>query len=109
MEKKTFLDYDEGNDSFFLYKNKKVKGSIKAGNLIIDIDYNGNIVGLEFLDASEFFKTLKITKEMLKNAIKGSFMSETKGGWLIVRYLIMFPKNIEERHAIMIPAVSGVK
>jgi uncharacterized protein YuzE len=53
------IDYDVEGDSLFVYsENQESSGSIEIGNFILDLDSNGNLVSMEFLDASEFFKVI---------------------------------------------------
>ena len=57
--KKLDIDYDEENDSLLAYSlDVKSKGSVEIGNFIFDLDSNGNLVSLEILDVSDFFKVL---------------------------------------------------
>ena len=57
--KKFDIDYDAENDSLLAYSSdSKSSGAVEAGNFIFDLDNNGNLVGMEVLDASEFFKIL---------------------------------------------------
>jgi len=53
------VDYDEKNDSLFLFdkKNKSIF-TLEFGDFDIDLDEKGGIVGLEFSNASTFFYTL---------------------------------------------------
>jgi hypothetical protein len=38
MAEKVSIDYDEENDSIFLFKRGNVKGSIDIGDFIVDLD-----------------------------------------------------------------------
>ena len=64
------VDYDQKWDILYIYKEgEKIKFSIEAlNNFIIDIGFDGKVVGLEILNAS---KALKVAKNDLKN-IKGA-------------------------------------
>jgi uncharacterized protein YuzE len=65
--KATNLDYDMRNDSLYIYtKGKKYKGSLDLEDIIIDISEDGEIIGIEILDASKKFK---IPKYDLKNIV----------------------------------------
>lgn len=69
MLKKFRFDYDEENDSLFIYDPKsKSKGSVEVDNLIMDLDTNKDVVALEILNATDFFKDVsdvKVTKQTL--------------------------------------------
>ena len=57
--KKFDIDYDAENDSLLAYSSdSKSNGAVEAGNFIFDLDSHGNLVGMEVLDVSEFFKML---------------------------------------------------
>jgi len=73
------VDYDMENDDMFLY-NKKQKSlfTLEYGDFDIDINKNGEIVGLEFESASKFFYELlkDVTHLNSKNKVK-SFLKNT--------------------------------
>ena len=57
--KKFDIDYDKENDSLFAYSSgSKSSGAVEAGNFVFDLDSSGNLVGMEVMDVSEFFKML---------------------------------------------------
>jgi len=60
------IEYDAEFDILYIYKErKKVKFSIEAlDNFVIDIGFDGNVVGLEIHNT---LKTLKVSKSELKN------------------------------------------
>lgn len=62
------FDYDSENDDLFIYSSKnKSKGSIELNNLILDLDTNKNVVGMEIIGASTFLKN--ISKEITKKKL----------------------------------------
>jgi len=71
MEKKSIfkVDYDEEEDMLFIHSSKgKSKESVEIEeDIILDVDKNNNLVGIEFMYASEFFKVLnkKLNKAFL--------------------------------------------
>jgi uncharacterized protein YuzE len=69
-----YAEYNAESDILLIHSKKgKSKESIELSeDIIIDIDKNNELVGLEFLYASEFFKALNkdISKEILQNLDK---------------------------------------
>ncbi|MBW6471107.1 MAG: DUF2283 domain-containing protein [Methanosarcinaceae archaeon] len=53
-------DYDFQNDTIFFYKDSDKYGfSIDIDGIILDVNENNNIMGIEILDASKKFKSSK--------------------------------------------------
>ena len=65
------VDYDLDEDTLLIHSKKgKTKQSMEVSeDLIIDLDKDENLVGIELFDAFKLFKTLNkdITQEMLSN------------------------------------------
>ena len=61
-------DYDEENDSLFVYsEGPKSNGAVEVGNFIFDFDKKGDLKAMEILEASEIlknilFKTIKLSE-----------------------------------------------
>ena len=48
------FDYDEENDSLFIYlPDKKSSGAVELGNFVFDFDENEKLMAIEILDASK--------------------------------------------------------
>ena len=62
------FDYDEENDSLFIYlPDKKSSGAVEFGNFILDFDENEQLVAVEILEASEVLsKLIKKIVELTK-------------------------------------------
>ena len=55
------LSYDFANDIlFFKVKNREYSHSIEVNNIVIDIDEDDFIVGMQIFDASEMFELPKV-------------------------------------------------
>lgn len=91
------LDYDFEEDLLFLYdENKKSKGSIEFGELVVDLEKNGEIVSLEIFDASKYFTDLtdrKITRQMLSKIENASFSYIKKKGTVFVKIILPIEKE----------------
>jgi len=73
LEEKGEVDYDYINDVlFFKVKNREYDKSLEFGNLIVDVDTEEFIVGIQIFDASEF---LKVNKESLRNIPNWTFQA----------------------------------
>jgi len=59
-------DFSEKSDILNIHKNsKKVDGSAELGDFTIDFDKNGNIVGIEIMNVSEFIRHVRLSTEQL--------------------------------------------
>ena len=96
----TTIIYDSDVDSLFLSnkkKNEKVKGSAIAGDFIIDFTTKRKVVGLEIKKASEFFKPLNITRNMLLNIRSAALEVDDRNPYRIVVWVLLgLPKRKEE-------------
>lgn len=62
------FDYDKFNDLLYIYKeDSSVYANIVIGEFHIDIDKEGNIVGVEVLNASELLNEYGVNKNLLIN------------------------------------------
>ncbi|ADC70061.1 Protein of unknown function DUF2283 [Methanocaldococcus sp. FS406-22] len=66
---KVKIDYDYENDSLLVYKDgRKSKKTLDLDDILIDFDENGDVVGIEMLNASKLFNVDKF--DLLKNLVK---------------------------------------
>lgn len=65
-------DYDREADDLFVYAKEKSKGSIEVGDLVLDFDNAGRLVGIEILNATKFLADCTADKE----GISKHFLSE---------------------------------
>ena len=97
MSSKFRFDYDAENDLLYLYNPaKKSKGSIEFGELIIDLEKKGEIVGLEILEASKYLSELtgrKITKTALKNLENASVSHSARNGTVMIKIMLKIEKE----------------
>ena len=67
-KRKGEVDYDYKNDIlFFKTKDRKYVKSIELNNIVLDIDSNGLIVGIQIFEASKFLRTDKLTLREIPN------------------------------------------
>ena len=69
------FDYDEGNDSLFVYlEGSKSGGAIEVGDFVFDFDKKGNLTSIEIFNASELFK--EVLSKMIELAKLKEFRVE---------------------------------
>ena len=77
LEAEGEMDYDFLNDILlFKVKDREYNFSIEFQNMVVDIDDEQFIVGIQIFEASEF---LKINKEYLRRITKWQFKSRLQG------------------------------
>lgn len=76
LEAEGEMDYDYANDIlFFKVKNREYDFSIEFQNIVIDVDKEQFIVGIQIFDASDF---LKINKANLRKITKWQFKAKLR-------------------------------
>lgn len=90
------MDYDQESDDLFLFAEEKSKGSVELGNLIIDFNRNGKVVGLELLNATKFLQDSVnqeakdyITKEFLINIKSCDVDIKQKNNFLFIKITLL--------------------
>jgi len=102
LEGKGEMDYDYVNDIlFFKVKNREYDFSIEFQNMIIDIDKEKFIVGIQIFDASKFLKMQKIN---LREIPKWQFKAKIENNMIEIRldYKIELRNKIIEKNPIII-------
>ena len=107
--KKFSVDYDEENDSLFVYSaDKRSGGAIESGNIVLDFDSAGSLVGMEFLDASDFFKT--VFSKVIEMGNIREFRADVVN-FRNMNSLVKFSITTDagtERNSVIVPRVSTV-
>jgi|SRR3989338_3800639 len=102
LEGKGEFDYDYVEDIiFFKVKDRNYEKSLELDRIVVDIDEENYIVGIQIFGASEF---LGIGKEALRNIKKWLFQASTDGKRLEIRIVfqtIVRNKIIEPRPIII--------
>ena len=96
MEKESVrVDYDKEEDIISLFRNgKKAKFSfdleLPNGDIVIDYGFNGEVVGLEIFNASNYFPELKNFKESEK--LNGKLSVQYSRNWAQISFAISTSK-----------------
>lgn len=101
-------DYSEKSDILHIHRqNKKVEGSAELGDFTMDFDKNGNVIGVEINNVSEFLKQAGVSEEQLKG-LKCAEIAVNKRDpkMTIVWIKLILPKNIERRIPIPAPVMA---
>lgn len=104
------VDYDKESDDLFLYSDKKSKGCIEIGYLILDFDRDGRLSGIEILNATDFLADCvangnEISKEFLSHLIKCEINVEYKNNFLFIK-LLLVGKNVKIPCTISTPNIT---
>jgi|SRR3989344_1792349 len=95
FNEKGVSDYDYKNDIlFFKTKNREYSKSIELNNMVIDIDINGYITGLQIFTASKYLglskdNMIKIPKWQLKTLVNNKVLEIRLNFQVIVRNKII--------------------
>ena len=96
------MDYDYANDIlFFKLKDREYDFSMEFENMVIDVDKEKFIVGMQIFNVSQF---LGIKKEYLRQIPKWQFKSKVRDNVIEVRlfYQISIRNRIIEKNPIII-------
>jgi len=102
LEAEGEMDYDFANDIlFFKVKNREYNFSIEFRNMVIDIDEEKFIVGIQIFEASEF---LKMSKLNLREISRWNFKAKIDEGIIEFRlnYQVKIRNRIFEKNPIII-------
>lgn len=89
METQSNFDYNPLNDSLIVSRKKedeKVYGSVRIGNLILDMTEEGKILSLEISNISDFFEKVDMDSEILNNLTCAELIveQEVDHAWLFL-------------------------
>ncbi len=115
-------DYDRDSDILYLSSQKEnAKNSVSIGDIIIDYSHNGEVVGIEFLDATEtipplllfasgtdtIFKDRNHLKEEFLNNIEKSHVSvSTRANFTIINFTLELNQETVKGN-LCLPVVSN--
>ncbi|MFQ5531280.1 MAG: DUF2283 domain-containing protein [Candidatus Nanoarchaeia archaeon] len=102
LEGKGEMDYDYANDIlFFKVKDREYDYSLEFGNIVVDIDLEDFITGIQLFDASKF---LRIDKTNLRQIPRWKFQAKIQEGIIELRlfYQVEIRNKIIEKNPIII-------
>ncbi|MBR9701429.1 DUF2283 domain-containing protein [Candidatus Pacearchaeota archaeon] len=102
LEAKGEMGYDYVNDIlFFKVKNREYDYSIEFQNMVIDIDAEKFVVGIQIFEASKFLRMSKIN---LREIPKWQFKAKIEGNVIELRlnYELQIRNKIYEKSPIII-------
>ncbi len=103
LEAKGEVDYDYKEDTlFFKIKNREYAKSIDFEDMVLDVDKEGFITGIQIFDVSKLFK---LQKEALRNVKYTQFNTKVKKNVITVQFMfncVLRNKQIVERGENMI-------
>lgn len=106
MEKRTSVSYDEEEDILSLLNTENVNESLQIGDIVIDLDTQFRIVGIEIFNATKFFKSANVSKEFLSDIKKARLRVHYGNNWasmIIILHSGTTEQPIEKE--VMIPAI----
>lgn len=100
------VDYDYKHDIlFFKTKDREYKKSIELDNIVLDIDSEGFIVGIQIFEASQF---LHLSKSVLLKIPNWDFNATVEGQKIEIRLMfqIKIRNKIIEKNPIIMQQIS---
>lgn len=103
-------DYSEKSDILHVHKQKKkVEGSAELGDFTFDFDKNGNVVGVEIINVSQFLQQMDIPKDQLNQIQCAEILIDRRNpAMTLVWVKLRLPNRIERRIPIPAPIVASV-
>jgi uncharacterized protein YuzE len=97
---KAAVEYDADEDLLYLRSRRKVHESIEVlEDVILDVDKDGNLAGLEISDASALLKLLggKVSKRMLADLQKIDVKQKNYKNYVIITFSFSYKGRIVEQ------------
>ena len=86
---------------------KNTQGSAEFGDFTVDFDKEGQVVGIEILNASEFVDKAVISKEELEGIKDAQLTITHKKDYTLVWFKLLLPHNIEKTVPLPTPILSS--
>ncbi len=106
IKSKGEVDYDYNHDIlFFKASEKDYLKSIELDNMVVDVDKQGHITGVQIFEASKF---LNVKKDMLLKILQWEFKATVNDGKIVIRltFQVMARNKIIEKHPIIMQLAS---
>lgn len=106
--KRMNVSYEPHCDDLFIFqKGERSKETLDFGDFVVDINDKGNVIAVEFLNASDFLshsslENKKITPEMLEHINGGTTDIIKQNGTLIIK-ICMLARGEEIKTILTIP------
>jgi len=98
--------YDAQGDVFFIHKTRpKTFTCLEFGDLVLDVDRNYRLLGMEVLWASELFARLGISVELLKRVDDAVLDLVTPGEFPVVQLTLRSGKT---ERKVLVPTAMAV-
>ncbi len=103
-------DYSDHSDIFNIHQeNKQVQGSEELGDFTIDFDAEGNVVGLEIMNVTNFLQEAQISREQVLSLRDAELLvRQGKGGITYIWIKLVFPHEIERVIPVPAPVLQDV-
>lgn len=101
------MDYDYSNDIlFFKVKNREYNYSLEFGNIVVDVDSDNFVTGIQLFDASDFLRT---SKEELRKIAKWQFQASVNQERIEIRitFQALVRNKIVEKNPIIVQQVTS--
>lgn len=85
MEKKALVNYDDEEDILSIVKSDFISHSARVGDVILDFDSDMRIVGVEIMNAVEFFEAFELSKEDFKGIKEARLAVHYSLDWAIIK------------------------
>lgn len=108
MEK--IVSYDSENDVLYFNSGKSVQDSLDIGDVFIEFSGDGEVVGMEVLNASETISELTekdFSQEDLSNVTDADIKILTKGNFAFITLFFIVEKEgekVRERVGVNVPS-----
>ena len=100
-------DYSEKSDILNIHKTgKQTAGSAELGDFTVDFDKNGNIVGVEVMNALDFFLQVGISGDDLAKIHAAELIIKQKAQYSMILVKLVLPQNVERVVPIPTPVVA---
>lgn len=100
-------DYSEKSDILNIRKTgKKSVGGSELGDFTVDFDKDGSVIGIEIMNASEFFVQIEISKEQLINIKSAEIITQKRNSYTLIWLNLLLPNNVQKTVPLPTPIMA---